>query len=174
MKKTFALLTVLLMAVAVSGCGKVKETDGTTSSAQTAAATAAATSAANTAANSETAGKTDVDFETDAEYVIFNASPDFKLESDAWLGVIPTGVIYKDEADADEQDIIYAYCDNLDENGAKNYRFAFDKDGFYGIEDGVYDMVLCSSDDAETGKVLLQIGLEKKGEKIVLDYENKK
>lgn len=116
----------------------------------------------------------DLKFETEAEYLVFNVNIAFEIESDAWLGVIPTGTIYEKEVDADEVDIVYTYCENYGFDGATSYRFAFEKDYLLGIEDGTYDLVLCSSDNEEIGKVLFQIGLEKKGDEITLDYENEK
>lgn len=80
----------------------------------------------------------------------------------------------KDDRDDDEVDIVYTYCENYGFDGATSYRFAFEKDYLLGIEDGTYDLVLCSSDNEEIGKVLFQIGLEKKGDEITLDYENEK
>lgn len=169
MKRLLAITLVFIMAVSFAACSGTKDTDETTTeSTQTTASSTTTTSIDESNKNE------DVALETEAEYVVFNASLDFKLESDAWLGVIPSGTIYENEADADEVDIAYVYCENLDMDGATSHRFAFEKEYFYDIEDGTYDLVLCSSDNEEIGKVLLQIGMEKTGNTITLDYENNK
>ena len=61
-----------------------------------------------------------------------------------------------------------------DDETKSSYRFEFDKEYFHGIGDGTFDMVLTSSDNGEIGKVLLQIVIEIKCEKITLDFENRK
>lgn len=172
MKKLLALALVTVMTISFAACSKNAEEPETTESTQ--AQTTVAQSTTAPADESNDIDENDVAMETEDEYVVFNTSLDFQLESDAWLGVIPTGTIYENEVDADEVDIAYTYCENLDMDGAVNHRFAFEKDYFNSIEDGTYDLVLCSSDNEEIGKVLLQIGMEKNGEQITLDYENSK
>lgn len=179
MRKILALMFALLMVFAFAACSKAPdntETEAPSSQQNSTETAPAETTEAPTSGTTE-AEKPDeskLAIEEDPEYVVFNVSYDFELEEDAWLGVIPTGTLYENEVDADEYDIIYTYCDNFNFDGATSYRFAFEKDYFFSIEDGVYDMVLCSTDSGETGKVLLQIGLEKNGESITLDYENSK
>jgi len=162
-----AILLVMTLALCISGCGKKSGSDASADK-----STGGTASAGDTTSAGEE--ESQMEFGNEGEYVVFNADLSFALESDAWLGVIPTGTIYEKEIDADDVDIIYTYCENLDDEGIEKYRFAFDKDYFYSIEDGTYDLVLCSSDDGEVGKVLFQCGLEKKGNKFELDYKNNK
>lgn len=172
MKKILALALVMAMAISFAACGSKNGNDETT--------TESTQAQTNEPTQNSDVPKVDnlaedaIGLETEAEYIVFNASLDFKLESDAWLGVIPTGTIYENEVDADAVDVAYVYCENFDMDGAVSHRFAFEKDTLLDIEDGTYDLVLCSSDNEEIGKVLLQIGMEKSGDKITLDYENNK
>lgn len=168
MKKSLVFLAlVMVLALTMNACGKKSASNDETAS------------GGNSSANGTAAQKDDendeVTFTTDGDLVVFTASPEFKLEdSTAWLGVIPTGTRYEKEADADDADMVYCYVANFDDEKKTNYRFEFEKDYFFGVGDGTYDMVLNSSDDGAIGKVLLQIGIEIKGGKITLDYENKK
>lgn len=173
MKKLLALTLIMVMALSFAACSGAKDADETATEPPQTTDFSTNTTSIDKSDIVVDADKNDVAMETEAEYIVFNVDLGFKLESDAWLGVIPTGTIYENEVDADDVDILYTYCENLDADGAVSHRFAFEKEYFYGIEDGIYDMVLCSSDDEEIGKVLLQIGMEKNGDKIVLDYENK-
>lgn len=173
MRKVLALMFALLMVFAFAACSKAPDNTEMEAPSSEPVSTEETLTAAPVSDTTEN-DKAEVAIEADPEYVVFNVSHDFELEQDAWLGVIPTGTLYENEADADEYDIIYTYCENLDADGATSYRFAFEKDYFFSIEDGVYDLVLCSSDNGEIGKVLFQAGLEKNGETLTLDYENNK
>ncbi len=129
----------------------------------------------NGPASIETNKDDEVSFGTEGELVVFTVSKDFIFDdSSAWLGIIPTGTIYEKEADADEVDMVYCYAANFEDENKKSYRFEFEKEYFFSLGDGTYDLVLTSSDDGEIGKVLLQIGIETKGEDIRLDFENEK
>lgn len=178
MKKKLLMFTVVAtMMLGVVGCGK-KDEANTGSSSASSNSTAASNNSANTTVedNNSAADATDdfgLGYTTEEEYVVFSVRNDFVFDSDGWLGVIPTGTIYEKEADADEYDIIYTYCDNYDAENPKEFIFKFNKEYFFGIDDGVYDMVLCSSDDAEKGVVLFQVGIEKSGMNFSFDYENK-
>jgi len=164
MKKIVLVICVLTMILSLAACGKKDSNTGTSGSANGGNSTGT-----TQVENAEDAG---VGFTSDSEYVVFVVKNNFTLESDAWLGIIPDGTIYTKEVDADEYDIIYTYADSV-EPDLKEYRFAFEKDYFESVEDGVYDMVLCSSDNEETGVVLLQFGIEKKGTKVTFDFKNK-
>lgn len=172
MKKTVIFLVlVLMLALTVTACKKKPAANNGT----TDASDAGNSSADGTIAAPADDKNDEVSFGTEGDLVVFTASLDFKLEdSTAWLGIIPDGTKYENESEADDVDLIYAYAVNYDDEGKKNYRFEYEKDYFFGIGDGTYDMILTSSDDGGIGKVLLQIGIEIKGEKITLDYENKK
>lgn len=169
MKKTAVFLAlVMLLLLTVTACGKKPAADNGAATGGNASADAAAAAQTN-AKNDE------VTYGTEGESVVFTASLDFKLaDSSAWLGVIPTGTKYEKEADADDVDLLYCYAANYDDEKKTSYRFEFSKEYFFSVGDGTYDLILTSSDDGEVGRVLLQIGLEIKGEKITLDYENKK
>ncbi len=161
MKKTL-MLTFLFMTLTITavGCGKK---DATNESAPTAAANANSESNRNDATPETNIGQS-----VEAEHIIFSVRSDYKLNADAWLGIIPAGTQYTDERDADEVDIYYTYCDNYGDENRKDYLFKYDKNSVKNIEDGTYNMVLCDTDDAETGKVLIQIKIDKKGDSITL------
>jgi len=165
-RKIWLIALTFILVLSVAGCGK-KDSGSDAGSSNSNAVS-------NSSSQSTDAKDAGLEYETEGEYIVFSVSTDYELESDAWLGVVPTGKIFTKEVDADEVDIVYTYCENWDFDGIKSYRFPFDKDYFESIEDGIYDMVLCSSDSEETGKVLIQFGIEKKGSKITLDFENKK
>lgn len=165
MKKGLLLVTLVLAFAIIAGCGKKEEQAATNGS-------------SNNGTNVETTqnGSNDLEvgYTSNDEYVTFSVRKDFDIKEDGWLGIIPTGTIYEKEVDADDVDMCYAYASNYYEENIKSYLFEFSKEYIGGIEDGIYDMVLCSSDDGEVGVVLFQIGFEKKGDKYTLDYENKK
>lgn len=169
MRKTAYLLTLLMiLTLTLTACGK-KDAAGN--------GTANGGNASKSGTVTAQAGDKDdtVSYGTEGEIVVFTVSSDLKLDdSSAWLGIIPTGTKYEKEVDADEVDMVYCYAANYDDENKKNYRFEFEKEYFFGVGDGIYDMVLTSSDDESIGKVLLQIGIEIKGDKITLDFENKK
>ena len=181
MRKSIAIILVTVLLLSFAACGSKEKKDEPSSvpvsqdtSASEQVNTSEAEATSENASQSENTNAENLLFETEEERILFSVSTDFEIESDAWLGVIPTGNIYENEVDADEVDILYTYCENLDDENAAKHIFAFEKSYLFGIDDGIYDLVLCSSDNAETGKVLIQIGLEKNGENIVLDYENNK
>ncbi len=169
MKKTVIFLTLVMMVMlTLTACKKNSAAGDDTTAGGTSSENGKAAEQANDRNDEVTYGIQD-------GTVVFTASLDFKLEdSSAWLGVIPTGTKYEKEADADDVDMLYCYVSNYDDETKSSYRFEFDKEYFHGIGDGTFDMVLTSSDNGEIGKVLLQIGIEIKGEKITLDFENRK
>ncbi len=176
MKKTALILAlVMILMLTVAACGKKPAANTGTTTGGNAPASSGSTSASGTDAAQTNDKNDEVTFGIEGESVVFTASMDFKLEdSTAWLGIIPTGTKYEKEADADEVDMIYCYVGYYEEENKKSYRFEYEKEYFFGLGDGTYDMVLTSSDDGAIGKVLLQIGIEIKGEKITLDFDNKK
>lgn len=162
MKKLFSLVLTLVVILSLVGCGGKKANDN-------------ATQGSEKSSSQTTDKENDVTYGVKGESVIFEVSLDFTLEdSTAWLGIIPSGKKYEKESDADDVDMIYCYAVNYDEENKKSYRFEFEKEYFFSVGDGTYDMVLTSSDDGEVGKVLLQIGIEIKGNEITLDFENRK
>lgn len=167
-KKTILFTMAAMLVLSVGGCGK-KETANTTENTTANTVTETNTGSADTSSEASAAS-----YELDSEYYIFSVLDEYQLESDAWLGVIPTGTLYEKEVDADDQDMIYTYCENLEKAAGEAYIFKFEKEYFDSIGDGTFDMVLCSSDNGEVGKVLLQYGIEKKGSDVSLDFVNEK
>lgn len=166
MKRYMILAALAVLMMLAAGCGKSEPKQEQN----------------NTLTSSQDAGEKQdtINMETDSEneQTVFFVSLDFPLESDAWLGIVPTGTVYQTEEAADDVDMLYTYCDNFGEEKIIQYRFPFSSQQLIDLGTGVYDMVLCSSDNAETGKVLMQIGIEissqEDGGSIVLDYENVK
>lgn len=180
-KRVLIITTVLVAALLVAGCGKSdSKKKGDKDKDKEEETKVEETEAPET--SQESLGAVEIDPEEDASVgmekvnsqVIFTVSRDLEIEEDAWLGVVPTGKVYKTELEADDEDIVYTYAENyLDETNA-DYRFVFDEEYFFSFEDGTYDMVLCSSDNGDIGKVLIQVGIEKTGNNVVIDYANEK
>lgn len=164
LKRLFTLVLVVMVVFSLAACGKKKDEPAKPSN--------GGNSQGGSAESSE-AEDPGVGYKTKDDKVIFLVSDAFKLNSDSWLGIIPTGKLYTKEIDADDVDMVYTYPES-EEPKDSFYEFAYEKDYIFGIGDGIYDMVLCDTDDGEKGKVLLQFGIELKDGKITLDFENKK
>ena len=107
------------------------------------------------------------------EKIVFSVVPDYDLKQDSWMGIVPAGKDYKKEVDADEVDILYYYVLNAEKKASETYIFEFMKEDVKGLDDGKYSMVLCDTDE-DTGKVLLQFPIEKKGTEIIPDFSSLK
>ena len=62
---------------------------------------------------------------------------------------------------------------NAEKIASETYIFEFVKEDVKGLDDGKYSMVLCDTDE-DTGKVLLQFPIEKKGTEIIPDFSSLK
>ncbi|MBO4927450.1 MAG: hypothetical protein J5379_04280 [Clostridiales bacterium] len=113
--------------------------------------------------------ETYAEFGVSGEYIVFSVIPDFELQQDAWMGIVPAGKDYKKEVDADEVDVLYVYPSNMDKKASEKYRFEFYDEDVEGLDDGKYSMVLCNTDE-DSGKVLLQFPIEIKGKEIIPDF----
>lgn len=87
----------------------------------------------------------------------------------AWLGLVPAGKDYITELEADDVDVIWFNYDTREDGDP--YVFACD---FESVEDGRYALVVTSSDDENVGYVVIQLAMEKKGDKLTFDYTNAK
>ncbi len=83
----------------------------------------------------------------------------------AWLGLCPLGKDYVTEEEADAVDIIWFSYDWREEGDP--YVFSCD---FESVEDGTYALVVTSSDDENTGYVLIQLSMTKAGDTLSFDY----
>lgn len=164
MKKTLTLAFLFMaLTVALVGCGKKDAAN------DSAAPVAGVNAESNDKSNGNDASSgIDMGQSIEADHIVFSVRGDYKLKQDAWLGIIPAGTKYTEERDADDVDIYYTYCDNMDDENRKDFRFKYDKNFVKDIEDGTYNMVLCDTDDGEVGKVLFQIKIDKKGDSIKL------
>ena len=151
MKKVLALILVCTLALAVFGCGKKENNGG---------------SGQNSASGNNEAG---LAFSSEGEVISFKVASRIKLTQDAWLGFLPGKVKYKEEAEADEYDVLYAYICNDDKKESDDYRFDFEVHLIDGLEDGDYTVVLCDSDS--DGKVVLYFPAVIKGSKVTPDFD---
>lgn len=98
--------------------------------------------------------------------VFITVDSSYELESDAWVGIVPSGKKFKNGGEAASNDILYTYVENFDERDDDDgYYFSFATEYVEDVEDGTYDMVLCNN-DMKDGKVLLQFSINKSGSKI--------
>lgn len=108
---------------------------------------------------------------TTSNYATVKVDSKIKMDdTSAWLGLVPQGKDYITELEADEVDIIWWGLEPR-ENDDDPYVWACD---FETVDDGKYDVVIATSDDENVGYVVIQLSMEKKGDKITFDYENAK
>ena len=163
MKKAIALVIVCAMSFAVFGCSKKDENNG--------GGTPDATTKAADAGNREETDLDNVTFTQKDGKTTFSANSELLLKEDAWLGFCPGTKGFVKEEEADEVDVLYAYIENTERKDGEDYLFSFVNDLIDGLEDGDYVMVLCDSDDAAVGKVLLYIPAKISGSNVTLDYD---
>ena len=167
MKKILIAILVLVMAFALIGCGKkpVNEAEPTTAPAP--GSDAGSENTENGEASDE------VGFAKDGEYIVFKVSDRFKLTETAWMGIVPAGVEYKTEEEADEVDILYEYPWEFENMKAgDDWLFKFSTYRIESIEDGNYIMVLCDNDDE--GALVLQFPIVVKDMEITPDFSKLK
>ncbi len=158
--RALAALAALAALLALSGCGK-------TGSSGTPAGASGATAAQ--AGGTGASGGGDVLLSREDGETVFRVSPEFRLEADSWMGVVPAGKVYATEPEADEDDITYVYPGNYwDKPAGEPYEFRFSDVDIEWIEDGEYAMVLCDGD--EEGAVILQFPITIKGAAITPDF----
>lgn len=175
MKKNLLLTTLFVMtSLAFVGCGK-KDAPGENIGQPAAEAVAAAKDDTTPAIPAEAKDDTKdaeqnpgVTLVSEAEKIVFSVPAKYKLESDAWLGIVPEGKVYLSERDADDDDIYYVYSENYNDENRTDYKFFYDKNSIQNIDDGQYNLILCSSDDESVGKVLFQIQIHIKDNMITL------
>lgn len=169
MKKILVAILVLAMTFALAACGGKPQ--NTPNNGETAAP--GSNSDAENSGNSVASDK--IGFKKDGEYVVFKVNGGFKLTDSAWLGIVPAGVEYKSEAEADEVDIHYEYpweFENMKEGD--DYLFKISTYSIENIEDGNYIMVLCDNDDESVGAIVLQFPIVIKGSEITADFSKLK
>jgi len=169
MKKLISFALVLVMILSFAACTAGNKPADTTATPGT---NADGTPAGNQGfAFSGTTEKID-----DAEYYVFVVNKRFVLMNDAWLGICEEGN-YKTELEADEKDEAWGNAANYDATDEKaqsaDYRFLLPASNVNeALKDGkTHTMVLCSSDNEETGVVVFSIPVCLKSGKIVLDYD---
>ncbi len=167
MKKLFTILLALTMVLSLTACGsKTESTGGSTAPRATSAPSGGAQGEVNPV---EGVFKPDTSSATGACATIV-VSADVKMDDEsAWLGLCPAGTDYVTEEEADEVDVIYYYYDYREEGEPYVYTCDFSE-----VEDGTYALVVTSSDEAEIGRVLIQLSMTKSGDKLTFDYTNSK
>jgi predicted small lipoprotein YifL len=160
MKKLIALFLVVVMVLSFAACGKkdtpkdeASQTQATEGSKDTTKADESVADIGVTVIHKD--GKT-----------IFTVDQRLGIKQDAWVGFCPGTEGYVNEADADANQVAYAYT-GYDE-GNDTYNFEFDDDTISGLGDGDYVVVVCDS-DAE-GKVILYIPAVIQGSKVTCDF----
>ena len=164
MKKLTVIVLALAMSFAVIGCSKGG--DGGNGNGNGNAGPAV------TAADDNGGDKEDskVGMSTSGDFVVFKVKSDIKLDENAWLGFCPGSKQYKNETEADEDDVLYMY-QSADKTTNEAYVFEFDKNDIKDIlQDGEYVMVLCDNDD--DGKLILQFPAVVKDGEATFDLDN--
>lgn len=168
MKKKLTLLFLIMLLFGMTACGskEVKE-DSKKDSTNT-----QSTNTQNTNTNNEV-GMNQVEKvfhpATTANYATVKVDSSIKMDDEsAWLGLVPQGKDYRTELEADDVDIIWW---GLEARESENDPYVWACD-FESVEDGKYDVVIATSDDENVGYVVIQLSMEKKGDKISFDYAN--
>ena len=171
MKKALIAVLVIAMTFSLIGCSLINNNGGTGMDNGSGSGT---NNGSGTGTNSGSAdGKIGVALEED-EYV-FKVSGQYKLTDSAWLGVVPAGVVYTTEEQADLADVLYDYPRNFEERKeGEEYVFKFYTYSVGSLEDGDYIMVLCDNDDEAVGKVVLQFPIVIKGTELTPDFSKLK
>ena len=161
MKRFILVFLVLVMMIALIGCGAKPGND-------------AQNSGNPNSGSSGSGGVSDqIGLSKEGEFLVFKVSPTIKLDENSWLGIVPAGKEYRNEADADEVDIYWTYPENFNDRKADEaYIFRIDAADVEGIEDGSYSMVLCDNDDE--GLVILQFPIVIKGANLTADLSKLK
>ena len=167
MKKLLTVLLVLAMVFAFIGCGKKPDSEGAGGNQNDPAGAANSGNGSGSNTENPVMGVT-----KDGEYIVFTVDPSITLVENSWLGIVPAGVEYRNEVDADEVDILWLYPDNMDKKPTDKYLFRLYSEDIAGIEDGNYSMVLCDNDDE--GKVILQFPITIGGSDITADLSKLK
>ena len=163
MKKVVALAVLCAMSLSLFGCASKDAGSGKSGGDDDKPkATAAAQDDQDNSKDSA------VGFSAKGEYIVFNVDASFDLKEDAWLGFCPGTKGYKDEVDADDYDVAYAYY-NADKSTSSKYVFEFEVNYVGGLEDGDYTVVLCDSDSE--GKVILYFPAVKSGNDVKCDFD---
>jgi len=163
MKKVIACVVVGMMVVALASCGN-KPAENTTNAAQS--------QESRTSAQEDQGNEVQDVFyphsSYDSAYATIEVNESIEMDDNtAWLGFCPAGKDYVTELEADEADIIWWAAEAYE----KGERAVFACD-FGSVEDGKYALVVCTSDDETVGYVVIQMDIEKKGDKLTFDYDS--
>ena len=166
MKRFILVFLVLVMMIALIGCG-AKPGNDTQNSGNPNSGSSGSGSTANGGASDQ------IGLSKEDEFLVFKVSPTIKLNENGWLGIVPAGKEYRKEPDADEVDIFWTYPENYhDKKTDEAYIYRINTADIEGIEDGSYSMVLCDNDDE--GLVILQFPIEIKGADLSADLSKLK
>ena len=102
-------------------------------------------------------------------YIIFKVDPSFHVTSASWMGICPAGRNYKNEGEADEEDLIWFSPEPFEEGQKDPFEFRIFEEDINAIEDGEYTMVLCEDDGVESSKCFLCFPVTVKGSKLSAD-----
>ena len=171
MKKILIAILVLAMTFALVACGAKQESKPKDDDTENSGSNSGSDSGSENTENGEASEK--IGFAKEGEYIVFKVSGSFKLTESAWMGIVPAGVEYKTEAEADEVDIHYEYpWEYAEMKAGDDYLFKFPTDSIESIEDGNYIMVLCDDDDE--GAIVLQFPITINGAEITADLSKLK
>ena len=161
MKRFFLVFLVLVMVLALIGCGAKPGND-----AQNSGNPNSGSSGSDSSSNGGASDQ--IGFSKEDEFLVFKVSPTIKLDENGWLGIVPAGKEYRKELDADEVDLYWTYPENFhDKKADEAYIYRINTADIEGIEDGSYSMVLCDNDDE--GVVILQFPIVIKGAVLTAD-----
>ena len=137
MKKILIAILVLAMTFALVACGAKQESKPKDDDTENSGSNSGSDSGSENTENGEASEK--IGFAKEGEYIVFKVSGSFKLTESAWMGIVPAGVEYKTEVEADEVDILYEYpWEYAEMKAGDDYLFKFPTDSIGSIEDGNY------------------------------------
>ena len=164
-KRVIIAILVLIMTLALIACGAKPDNP-----AQDAGNPNSAASGSDSTPNAAAAEQ--IGFSKENGFYYFKVTPELELRENSWLGIVPAGTEYRNEVDADEVDVFWAYPENCDKKAEEDYIFKIDTADIEAIEDGSYSMVLCDNDDE--GVVILQFPIVIKGTGLTPDFSKLK
>ena len=164
MKKLVALFIVCAMSLALFGCGKKDNGSGKVRDEDD-----KPKATTEKVEDDEYGDDSGIGFSQKGGKTAFSVSSDIELTQAAWLGFIPGTKGYKDEEEADEYDVLYAYIENPEKKASEDYVFQFDNESIDALDDGDYIIVLCDDDDL--GNVVLYFPAVLEGSKVTCNLD---
>lgn len=175
MKKKLAIVLATIMVLSLTACGSSANEGSQTSSAAGTTSTTSGTTGHAETSQGVSIGLSPVEAAfhpaTSGSYATIKVDSSVPMDDETgWLGLCPAGKDYITELEADEVDEIWFNYDTR-EADTDPYVFACD---FEPVADGTYALVVATSDDENVGYVVIQLTMEKKGDKLTFDYSDAK